>query len=105
MSSKNPSELDFCMDALVNLAGYSREDLVKFLKAFPEKEPKTREALEKLVTCLETDYQSEQKIDDFMKTAIYLQQEGYQDAARSLFGAIIKRTTPRGHFDYYKLIM
>ncbi len=100
---KDPSELDFCTDALVNLAGHSRENLVKFLKAFPEKEPSTREALEKMVTCLELDYLPEQKVDDFMKTGIYMQQQGYPDAARGLFKAIIKKTMLRGD-DYYRRI-
>ena len=86
---KEPSELDFCMDALLNLAGYSRENLVRFLKAFPEKEPHNREVLEKIVTALEQDYRPEQKVDDFQETAGYLQQQGYTDAARSLFGALI----------------
>lgn len=104
MDSKEPSELDFCMDALVSLAGYNRDDLVKFLKAFPEKETKTRETLDKAIICLEQDYEQEQKVDDFMSTAIYLQQQGHQDAARSLYKAIVKKTIPPREFDYYKNI-
>ncbi len=104
MAFKEPSELDFCMDALVNLAGYPQENLVKFLKAFPEQEAGTREVLERIIINLELDYQPEQKVDDFYATAVYLQQQGHQEEAKSLYKAIIKRTAPRWD-DYYKRIM
>ena len=102
MVSQELSELDFCMDALVNLAGYSREDLVRFLKTFPEKETSTREGLKRTIGCLERQYHYNHRVDDFYKTADYLQQQGHQEEAKSLYRAIAKKTASWD--DYYKRI-
>src|SRR3989338_953871 len=90
--------LTFCTTALVGLLGYSRNRLVSFLNALPEKKD-TKQSLENIAAALKGSYTEDEIVNDLKGAIDYLYKNGYEKEADYLFDAASRRAD--NYYGYY----